>query len=136
MENTENPRSITTFQRRERRAKQKSHMGNAVHECLASFRRRRQREASRRARRKRRDIKASKKDAVVAAGGEEDEKAEVEKRIMALQRIVPGGESLGTEKLFEETAGYILALQCQVKAMKVLASFFEGLEKEKRKFGG
>ncbi|KAJ4729048.1 Transcription factor like [Melia azedarach] len=67
---------------------------------------------------------------------EEDEKAELERKIAALQRIVPGGESLGVDKLFEETAGYILALQCQIKAMKALANYIEGLEKEKRKFGG
>lgn len=67
---------------------------------------------------------------------EEEDKAEVERKIAALQRIVPGGESLGVDKLFEETADYIMALQCQIKAMRCLASFLEGLEKEKRKFGG
>lgn len=74
----------------------------------------------------------------VVKGGEEeaeDDKEEVERKIEALQRIVPGGESLGVDKLFEETAGYIMALQGQLKAMKALASFFEGLEKEKKKFG-
>ncbi|KAI3410297.1 uncharacterized protein J3R85_018851 [Psidium guajava] len=83
-----------------------------------------------------------KKNAVVANGSdgggvEEDEnKAEVERKIAALQRIVPGGVDLGVDKLFEETAGYILAMQGQVKAMRALANFFEGLEKEKRKPGG
>lgn len=73
----------------------------------------------------------------VKNGGEEDgDKEEVGKKIEALQRIVPGGESFGVDKLFEETAGYIMALQGQLKAMKALASFVEGLEKEKRKFGG
>ncbi|EXB92412.1 hypothetical protein L484_021396 [Morus notabilis] len=67
---------------------------------------------------------------------EVDEKEEVERKIKALQRVVPGGESLGVEKLFEETASYIMALQCQLKAMKALASFFESLDKEKRMFGG
>lgn len=74
----------------------------------------------------------------VVKGGEEeaeDDKEEVERKIEALQRIVPGGESLGVDKLFEETAGYIMALQGQLKAMKALANFFEGLEKEKKKFG-
>lgn len=74
----------------------------------------------------------------VVKGGEEEaeeDKEEVERKIEALQRIVPGGESLGVDKLFEETAGYIMALQGQLKAMKALASFFEGLEKEKKKFG-
>lgn len=77
---------------------------------------------------------------VKAHGGEEeaaaaDDREEVERKIEALQRIVPGGESLGVDKLFEETAGYIMTLQVQLKAMKALASFFEGLEKEKKKFG-
>ncbi|KAL2476594.1 Uncharacterized protein Adt_37330 [Abeliophyllum distichum] len=69
-------------------------------------------------------------------GEESDEKAEVEKKIVALQKIVPGGESLGVDKLFEETAEYILTLQCQVKVLRFLASFVEGPEIEKRKLGG
>ncbi|XP_055823877.1 transcription factor PAR1-like [Solanum dulcamara] len=67
---------------------------------------------------------------------EEEDKEEVEEKILALQKIVPGGETLGVDMLFEETAGYILQLQCQVKALKVLASFVEGTEKEKMKLGG
>ncbi|KAF4373200.1 hypothetical protein F8388_025379 [Cannabis sativa] len=67
-------------------------------------------------------------------GGGESEKEEVERKIKALQRIVPGGESLGVDKLFDETAGYIMALQCQLKTMRTLAAFVEGLEKSK--FGG
>ncbi|XP_039011517.1 transcription factor PAR1-like isoform X2 [Hibiscus syriacus] len=66
----------------------------------------------------------------------DDEKVEVKRKIVALQRIVPGGEDLGVDKLFEETAGYILALQCQIRAMKALTSFIEGADKEKRKLGG
>lgn len=72
--------------------------------------------------------------------GSEDEegsdRADVEKKIAALQRIVPGGEELGADKLFEETAEYILSLQSQVKGMRALTSFFEGLERNKRKLGG
>ncbi|KAM7497763.1 hypothetical protein LguiA_022177 [Lonicera macranthoides] len=70
---------------------------------------------------------------------EEKGEEEVERKIVALQRIVPGGESRDpreVEKLFEETAEYILALQNQVKTMRVLASFFEGLGKENMKLGG
>lgn len=67
---------------------------------------------------------------------EEDDREEIERKIHALQRIVPGGESLGVDKLFDETAGYIMALQCQVKALRTLAGFFDKLEKEKTKFGG
>lgn len=65
-----------------------------------------------------------------------DEREEVEVKIRALQRIVPGGESLGADKLFEETAGYIMALQRQLKAMKTIANFFEALDKENTKLGG
>lgn len=78
-------------------------------------------------------------DSEEAAAAEEevaDEKAEVEEKILALQRIVPGGDSLAVDKLFEETAGYILALQFRVKALRALTSFVEGSEKEKRKLGG
>ena len=67
---------------------------------------------------------------------EGDDREEIERKIHALQRIVPGGESLGVDKLFDETAGYILALQYQVKALRALTGFFEKLEKEKTKFGG
>ncbi|KAK8466914.1 hypothetical protein PHAVU_008G191400 [Phaseolus vulgaris] len=68
--------------------------------------------------------------------GDGDDREEIERKIHALQRIVPGGESLGVDKLFDETAGYILALQYQVKALRALTGFFEKLEKEKTKFGG
>ncbi|RDY02414.1 Transcription factor PAR1, partial [Mucuna pruriens] len=66
---------------------------------------------------------------------EEDEREEIEKKIHTLQRIVPGGESFGVDKLFDETAGYILALQYQVKALRALTGFFDKLDKEKTKFG-
>ncbi|KAL5716436.1 hypothetical protein ACHQM5_018125 [Ranunculus cassubicifolius] len=68
--------------------------------------------------------------------GDDDDKVGIERRIIALQRLVPGGESLEIDKLFEETAGYILALQGQVKTMKVLTNIFEGLDKENRRLGG
>ncbi|KAK6917954.1 hypothetical protein RJ641_016376 [Dillenia turbinata] len=67
---------------------------------------------------------------------DDEDNVEVEKKIMRLQSIIPNGESLGIDSLFEETARYILALQAQVIAMKVVATCFQGLEKENRKFGG
>lgn len=66
----------------------------------------------------------------------EEEEEEVEEKILALQKIVPGGETLGVDRLFEETAGYILQLQCQLKALKVLANFVEGNDKQRMKLGG
>lgn len=113
------PLAIGTFQRRERRQKPKSVKGVI--------------------RRKREHLKTEHKDDGGGGGGdEEDEEVEleVEKKIMELQRIVPGGEWVGIENLFEQTASYILALQCQVKAMNAVASFLEGLDMEKRKLGG
>lgn len=113
------PLAIGTFQRRERRQKPKSVKGVI--------------------RRKRGHLKTEHKDDGGGGGGdEEDEEVEleVEKKIMELQRIVPGGEWVGIENLFEQTASYILALQCQVKAMNAVASFLEGLDMEKRKLGG
>ncbi|GAU12374.1 hypothetical protein TSUD_253250 [Trifolium subterraneum] len=65
-----------------------------------------------------------------------DDREEIERKIHALQRIVPNGESFGVDKLFDETAGYIIALQYQVKALKALTGFFEKLEKDKTKLGG
>ncbi|KAL1821329.1 hypothetical protein ACET3Z_016198 [Daucus carota] len=68
---------------------------------------------------------------------EEECKEEVEKKIVELQKIVPGGESLeNVDNLFEETAGYILDLQNQIKGLRVLASFFQLLDKQKTKLGG
>lgn len=67
---------------------------------------------------------------------EEEDREEVERKIHALQKIVPNGESFGVDNLFDETATYIMALQSQLKALKALTSFFESLEKDKTKFGG
>ncbi|KAK1258905.1 hypothetical protein QJS04_geneDACA020230 [Acorus gramineus] len=60
----------------------------------------------------------------------------LDRKVKALQSLVPGGESLEIESLFEETAEYIQALQGQVYAMKALVSFFDALERDKRKIGG
>jgi hypothetical protein len=68
--------------------------------------------------------------------GGDDDREEIERKIHALQKIVPNGESFGVDKLFDETAGYIIALQYQVKALKALTGFFEKLEKDKTKLGG
>ncbi|XP_010427797.1 PREDICTED: transcription factor PAR2-like [Camelina sativa] len=65
-----------------------------------------------------------------------DEEEGVEEKIEALQTIVPGGTALGVDALFEETASYILALQCQINAIKVLTAFLERCEKDDMKFGG
>ncbi|XP_020098406.1 transcription factor IBH1-like [Ananas comosus] len=62
--------------------------------------------------------------------GEEVEEEGVEERVRALRRLVPGGEGMGVETLFEETADYIEALQGQVSAMRALASLLHGLERE------
>ncbi|CAH8354776.1 unnamed protein product [Eruca vesicaria subsp. sativa] len=68
---------------------------------------------------------------------DEDEEEGVEEKIEALQTIVPGGTALEVDALFEETASYILALQCQINAIKVLTSFLERCEKDDdMKFGG
>nr|GMC70347.1 transcription factor PAR1 [Ipomoea batatas] len=130
----EEPRPIPAFPTKHkltRAADQLPGISNALQQSLYGCRRAR-----------RPEVHQSKKAANWMKGneGEEsavaDEKAEVEKKILALQRIVPGGESLGVDKLFEETAGYILALQFQVKALRAVTSFVEGSEKEKRKLGG
>lgn len=83
------------------------------------------------------DVKVREKSSCVIVDEEEEEDDEdIERKIEALQRIVPNGESLDLDKLFDETAGYIVSLQYQVKTLKALTSFFEKLEKEKTKFGG
>ncbi|XP_008797490.1 transcription factor bHLH149-like [Phoenix dactylifera] len=66
----------------------------------------------------------------------DDEVIEIERRVRALQKLVPGGEDLAMDQLFEETADYIEALQGQVNVMRALAGLLDGLEKEKRLMGG
>ena len=56
---------------------------------------------------------------------DDDDEEAVEEKIETLQTIVPGGTALEVDELFEETASYILALQCQIKAIKVLTAFLE-----------
>ncbi|XP_011026272.1 PREDICTED: transcription factor PAR1-like [Populus euphratica] len=142
MEDNLNQVMIPTFHKRKERktTHEKSVMANnAKHESLVSLKRSRGAEnVQKRSRRKRKEmLKVQEKDQASTVGaGEDDEKAEVDRKIVALQMIIPGGESFGVDKLFEETAGYIMALQCQIKAMRVLAGFLEGLETEKRKSGG
>ncbi|XP_044503854.1 transcription factor PAR2-like [Mangifera indica] len=130
--------SIPTFRRSERKTKAKTHMKS---ETYSRCRKRGEINTSSSSFQRMKRIDTKVHDKVSGTSEEEEEedegeKGEVERKIVALQRIVPGGESLGVDKLFEETAEYILALQCQIKAMKALASFIQGLEKEKRKFGG
>ena len=138
MEDSLNQVMIPTFHKRKERKTTHDKSEMAKHESLVSLKRSRRAEnVHKRSRRKREEmLKVQEKDQASTVGVEDDGKAEVERKIVALQRIVPGGESFGVDKLFEETADYIMALQCQIKAMRVLAGFLEGLEKEKRKFGG
>lgn len=138
MEDNLNQAMIPTFHKRKERKTTHEKSEMAKHESLVSLKRSRRAEnVHKRSRRKREEmLKVQEKDQASTVGVEDDGKAEVERKIVALQRIVPGGESFGVDKLFEETADYIMALQCQIKAMRVLAGFLEGLEKEKRKFGG
>lgn len=126
-----------TFQIKEIKTSQKTQMGHhenarKAHRKLVNRRKRT------------RDISAAyhhhrqqqqKKDKVHEDQDDQSKEELLETKILALQRIVPGGETLGVDRLFEETADYILALQCQIKAMKVLTNFIEGLEKEQSKFG-
>nr|XP_027062617.1 transcription factor PAR1 [Coffea arabica] len=139
----EEPRNSAALSRKERMTTRKNsstNMDNAGQESLAVIPHAKlQEKNSRRSRRSsKRSFNAKKLASSIEedTSSEEDEKAEVEKKIVVLQKIVPGGESLGVDKLFEETAGYIMELQYQVKALKFLASFVESSDKEKRKFGG
>jgi hypothetical protein len=57
-----------------------------------------------------------------------EEKEEIENRVRALQRLVPGGEEMEVERLFEETADYIEALREQVGVMQAIACLLDGIE--------
>ncbi|URD94779.1 phy rapidly regulated [Musa troglodytarum] len=76
-------------------------------------------------------LTSSKVGGDLGEGANEDEAVEVEARVRALQRLVPGGEELGTERLFEETADYIEALQVQVSAMRALACLLDELRERR-----
>lgn len=82
------------------------------------------------------DATASVSETSVEDDDDDEEEEGVDEKIEALQTIVPGGTALGVDALFEETASYILALQCQINAIKVLTSFLERCEKDDMKFGG
>lgn len=62
----------------------------------------------------------------------DDDSAEIERRVKALQRLVPGGENMGVEALFEVTADYIEELRAQVTMMRSLADFIDAVAREKR----
>ncbi|CAN0885333.1 Transcription factor UPBEAT1 [Linum grandiflorum] len=45
----------------------------------------------------------------------------VERRVRALKKLIPNGESMGTvEGLFRETADYILGLEMRVRLMQIM----------------
>lgn len=126
------------FQIKEIKTSQKPQMGHhenarKAHRKLVNRRKRTTRDVT--AAYHHRRQQQQKKDKVQEDQDDQSKEELLETKILALQRIVPGGETLGVDELFEETADYILALQCQIKAMKVLTNFIEGLEKEKSKFG-
>lgn len=126
------------FQIKEIKTSQKPQMGHhenarKAHRKLVNRRKRTTRDVT--AAYHHRRQQQQKKDKVQEDQDDQSKEELLETKILALQRIVPGGETLGVDELFEETADYILALQCQIKAMKVLTSFIEGLKKEKSKFG-
>ncbi|XP_050229586.1 transcription factor PAR1 [Mercurialis annua] len=106
-----------------------------THASLSSSRRNRQRRA-RRSSSKRRDQLVKNNNKKKMTNNEEEDEL-LEKKIWVLKMILPGGESIdGIDELFQETAHYILDLQSQIQAMKILSSFLQGMDKEKRKFGG
>lgn len=48
----------------------------------------------------------------------------IDGKLGTLQRLVPGGRSMGFDTLLQETADYILNLEVQVHAMEALAEFY------------
>uniref|UniRef100_A0A2P2QHK2 Uncharacterized protein n=1 Tax=Rhizophora mucronata TaxID=61149 RepID=A0A2P2QHK2_RHIMU len=148
MESSLNNMVIPTFPRKQRTAhkKEKSVMVNfkpsrCKRPSSEKLLRRRCRHHPRISRSETREMKVQETADVKLEGvgnceDDDDDKEAVDSKIAALQRIVPGGHSLVPDKLFEQTACYILALQCQIKAMRLLATLLEGLEKDKTKFGG
>lgn len=70
-------------------------------------------------------------DDEVDTTSEADESVEIERRVKALQRLIPGGESMEMEKLFCETAAYIEELRGQVMMMRSLAEFIDAVAREK-----
>ncbi|KAH0464425.1 hypothetical protein IEQ34_007211 [Dendrobium chrysotoxum] len=63
-----------------------------------------------------------------------DEEAieEIDKRVRALKKLVPGTEEMDINQLFEETVVYITALEQKVDAMRGLTSFLDGLVGERK----
>lgn len=46
----------------------------------------------------------------------------VERRIKVLQKLVPGGDSMGLDGLFLVAADYVLCLEMQVKVMQIMVN--------------
>lgn len=50
----------------------------------------------------------------------------IEQRVRTLKTLIPNGESMGLEGLFQETAEYILSLEMRVKMMQMVVDMFSG----------
>lgn len=50
----------------------------------------------------------------------------IERRVRMLKTLIPNGESMGLEGLFQETAEYILSLEMRVKMMQMVVEMFSG----------
>ncbi|KAH6823907.1 transcription factor UPBEAT protein [Perilla frutescens var. hirtella] len=48
----------------------------------------------------------------------------VERKVRTLKKLIPNCESMGVERLFRETADYIMALQMRVKVMQIVVDAF------------
>ncbi|ERM99947.1 hypothetical protein AMTRI_Chr10g400 [Amborella trichopoda] len=51
-------------------------------------------------------------------------KESVEKKLVALQRLLPAGKSMKGDRIFEETAEYIVLLRTQVQILQKLVDLY------------
>ncbi|KAL2556485.1 transcription factor UPBEAT1 [Forsythia ovata] len=51
-------------------------------------------------------------------------RSQIERKVRTLKKLIPNCESMGLDRLFTETADYIIALQIRVKIMQIMVNVF------------
>ncbi|CAI9767868.1 unnamed protein product [Fraxinus pennsylvanica] len=51
---------------------------------------------------------------------------QIERKVKTLKKLIPNCDSMRLDRLFRETADYIIALQMRVKVMQIMVNVFSG----------
>ncbi|CAI9774272.1 unnamed protein product [Fraxinus pennsylvanica] len=75
---------------------------------------------NRKSRMKKRALLDRSRRPVVPAGNQ------IQRKVRTLKKLIPNCELMGLDRLFRETADYIIALQMRVKVMQIMVNVFSG----------